>query len=86
MKEKGTCCVCKKSRVIFYNDMCQTCYKQSRQKEYKPKISKEIKNEIHSNIVKMYIEMNIPREKIANCFDMTKRNVDIIIKRYCEKK
>lgn len=87
MKEKGTCKKCRKKRVIFYDGLCQTCYKaKPKDKKYIPICDlKDIKNEQHRDIVKTWCDENVPRQDIAVKFGMTKRNVDYIIKKYCKK-
>ena len=67
--------------------MCQSCYKsKDKTKKYKPILDyKSISNEKHRKIVKMWCKNKVPREDIAEYFDMTKRNIDVIIKRYCKE-
>ena len=88
MKEKGICKCCQKPRVIFYKNLCQSCYKaQTNKKDFTPIVDyKEIKNLKHRKIVKMWCKNKVPRADIAEYFDMTKRNIDTIIKRYCKQK
>lgn len=80
------CKKCGNERVIFYNGMCQTCYRKGtkKYKHYKIKENVEIKSDRDKFIIKCFLS-RVSKKDIIKYFKMTQRNLDIIIAKYCDK-
>lgn len=87
MSEKGKCVNCGRELIIYYNQMCQVCYRRKlrERKNMKYKSTYQGNSDKIKKILNLYIQKKFTIKEISQIVDYEYSNTQKVISKYIVK-